>query len=304
MKFSGNLKHGDTVLLIAPSSPLKNMSAEDCAAALEKYGYKTVIGDSLRETTARGYAAASAQTRANDINRGFMDDSIQAIWAMRGGSMAMEILPLLDYEMISQHPKQLIGFSDVTALHIALHQKAGITSCHAPCGSHFVGEGPDAYAMECFERVMGMQDTCEFINPEGQEIEILNAGIAEGELVGGNMTLVASLTGTEFALDTQGKILFLEDVDEDVYRVNRMLLQLKMSGMLDKAAGLLFGAFTDCNNGYHEEYKVEQLLREFFADYDKPIYTNLSVGHIRRNAALPMGTMCRMEGGKITFSVN
>lgn len=301
MRFCGTLREGATILLIAPSSPVRGDAKwQDSAAGLEKRGYKVIPGESLDNSTEKGYAAAPAETRARDITRGFTDPAIDAIWAIRGGSMAAEVLPLLDAEVIAANPKPLIGFSDITALHIYLQEKCGIGSYHAPCASIF-GGNPDEYALEAFDRAVRSEGGFEFANPEDQPIRVLKDGEAEGMLAGGNMTLVASLTGTNYALNTKGKILFLEDVEEDVYRLNRMLLQLKYSGILDDAAGLLFGGFTDCPNGYNAEYGSAELLKEFFADYEKPVYYDLSVGHIRRNAAIPMGANCRMKDGKITF---
>ena len=297
-------KPGDTILLVAPSSPLKpseTVTVETITAGLQRMGFKVREGASVRTHTRRGYAAADPQLRADDLNRGFADDSIAAIWPVRGGSTAAQVVPLLDYEMIRRHPKPLMGFSDITALHMALHEKAGLATFHAPNASIAINWDDADYSCRSLKKVLFMEKSCEFENVPGRPIRVYRPGEARGTLVGGNLSLVSEAVGTPYGLDTRGKVLFLEDIGENVYRLELMLTQIKHAGMFDRAVGVLLGDFTDCHNEYSDTYTAEELLDDFFADFPIPVYRGLTAGHIDDNGALPLGTMCAMRDGRIFF---
>lgn len=304
MVFPKKLEKGDRILLIAPSSPLRvnlGVTVEKCVEAVEKLGFQAVTGESVYARTPQGYAAASIETRIADIHRGFRDDSIQGIWTVRGGSMATELLPYLDYSMITDHPKPFLGYSDITALHVVFQEKCHMVTYHAPCASGLFPDKLKEYTLDRLWKALRMEDKLRHENPPEEPVQVLNEGEACGELVGGNLTLVMALCGTPYQLNTKGKILFLEDTDEDVYRVQRMLIQLRQSGVLDDAAGILLGAFTKCENNYSPEYDSDALFRDFFREQKCPIYTHISTGHIDLNATLPLGSVCSMRDGQIDF---
>ncbi len=207
------LKKGDKIALIAPSSPVAEERIKPAANAMEALGFEVVIGESC--TSKNGFLAGEDKIRAHDINMMFADKSIKGIFAMRGGYGSARILDLLDYKTIRKSPKVFAGYSDITALHVALNQKCDLITFHAPMPASEFYEGVDEYTMSFFKRNIFCNDSLGIMeNPKGQKIETLIRGKAEGRITGGNLTLLASSIGTKYEVDTKGKILFLEDVDE------------------------------------------------------------------------------------------
>ena len=303
MLFPKPLKTGDTILLIAPSSPLsEDQSAGAIASAVEDLGFRVRVGDSCRGSTARGYAAAPPKVRAADINRGFADPSVDAIWCVRGGSTAWQLPLLLDYSAIAANPKPLIGFSDVTTLHLAIQKRCGFVTFHGPTANRALGWAEDPFSWPSLRAALGMGDRLELQNPPGQEIRPLRPGRARGELVGGNLSLVVQSLGTPWQIDATDRILYLEDVDEAVYALDRMLGQLLASGVLESAAGLAFGSFDQCRNGYREDFGPEELLRDLFRDWPRPVVYNVRSAHCSPMATLPLGARCVLDGGAGTIT--
>ena len=305
MKFPQRLKKGDTILLVSPSSPLSaDQPVEEIAAAVEKLGFSVQIGDSCRaSSTPCGYAAAPAEVRAADLNRGFADPEIAAIWCTRGGSTAWQLLPLLDYACIAAHPKPFIGFSDVTTLHLAIRQRCGFVTFHGPTANRIFGWKDDPFSWQSLWAALEMEKCLPIENPPGEEIKALRPGRACGRLTGGNLSLVTTSWGTPWQIDAGNGILDLEDVGEDVYALEEMLWQLKYNGVLDSAAGLVFGDFTKCRNAYQEDYGPRALLEDFFAGWPKPVLYNVRSAHCRPMVTLPMGTMCTIDAGRRTMTV-
>ena len=294
---------GGTVLLTAPSSPLsKDQPVEAIASAVEALGFRVSIGDSCRGATSRGYAAAPPQVRAADINRGFADPTIDAIWCVRGGSTAWQLPLLLDYSAIVAHPKPFIGFSDVTTLHLAIQTWCGFVTFHGPTANQALGWESDAFSWPSLRAALGMGDRLELQNPPGQAIKPLRPGRARGELVGGNLSLVVQSLGTPWQIDPADRILYLEDVDEAVYALDRMLGQLLASGILERAAGLVLGSFDRCRNGYREDFGPEKLLEDLFGSWPKPVVCNVRSAHCSPMATLPLGAWCALDGGAGTIT--
>ncbi len=297
MRAPPRLKRGDRVALVAPSSPLAAAEpVEAIAAAVERLGFSVQIGDSCRGETACGYAAAPAAVKAADINAFFADPAIRAIWCVRGGSTAWQVLPLLDYGRICRCPKAFLGFSDVTALHTAIRQRCGFITYHSPTANRALAWEEGDFSWKSLRAALEMEGCLPVENPPGEPIRRLRPGRARGELTGGNLSLIAASMGTPWQLDARGRILFLEDVGEDVYAVHRMLSQLRFAGVLDRAAGLVFGPFAACRNTYRADYGVEELLRDFFAAYPKPVLGNVASAHVTPMVTLPLGAMCTVDG--------
>lgn len=304
MRFPRPPRKGDTILLISPSSPLPpDQPVEEIAARVEALGYRVRIGRSCRGSTARGYAAASAEIRAADLNKGFASGDIAAIWCTRGGETAWQMLPLLDYACIAAHPKPLIGFSDVTTLHLAIQQRCGVVTFHGPNANEVLKWDADGFSRRSLQAALEMGACLTIADPPGQMIQPLRPGRACGRLTGGNLTLVTAGLGTPWQIDARNCILYLEDVGEEVYALERMLCQLRYAGILDSAAGLVFGEFTGCRNAYREEYGPEALLREFFTGWPKPVLTNVRSAHCSPMTTLPMGTECAIDGNRGTMTV-
>ncbi|MCI9164629.1 MAG: LD-carboxypeptidase [Oscillospiraceae bacterium] len=297
------LKPGGTVFLTAPSSPLSDSQpAADIAAAVERLGFRAAVGAScIAPATARGYAAAPPAVRAAELNRAFADPGVDAVWCVRGGSTAWQLPPLLDAGCIAAHPKPFIGFSDVTTLHLFLQRQCGLASFHGPTANRVLSWGEDDFSWRSLRAALSMGPCLPLENPPGEPVRVLRPGRARGRLTGGNLSLVVQTLGTPEQIDARGKILFLEDVGEAVYAIERMLHQLCRAGVLGAAAGLLFGDFTGCRNAYRAEYGPEALLADFFRDWPGPVVCNVRSAHCTPMATLPLGAVCRVEGEKIWF---
>lgn len=297
------LKPGGTVFLTAPSSPLSDSQpAADIAAAVERLGFRAVVGAScIAPATARGYAAAPPAVRAAELNRAFADPGVDAVWCVRGGSTAWQLPPLLDAGCIAAHPKPFIGFSDVTTLHLFLQRRCGLASFHGPTANRVLSWGGDDFSWRSLRAALSMGPCLPLENPPGEPVRVLRPGRARGRLTGGNLSLVVQTLGTPEQIDARGRILFLEDVGEAVYAIERMLHQLCRAGVLGAAAGLLFGDFTGCRNAYRAEYGPEALLADFFRDWPGPVVCNVRSAHCTPMATLPVGAVCRVEGEKIWF---
>ncbi|QCR33059.1 LD-carboxypeptidase [Lysinibacillus sp. SGAir0095] len=294
MKIPKALKKGDTIGLIGASSATPPESLPHAVEAVEKLGYKVVVGDSCRER--HGYLAGSDELRAKDVNRMFGDPSIDGIFSIRGGYGATKILPLLDYEMIKQNPKVFAGYSDVTALHIAFNQLCDLVTYHSPMPStEFIKPEMDEYTWSSFLKSVTLTEDKNYYlaNPSNQEMTTLVPGKATGQLVGGNLTLVTASLGTPYEIDTKGKILFLEDIDEYERSVDRMLTQLKLSGKLDDAVGILLGAWTNCGpqdaNRPEHSLRLKTIFEEILVPLNKPILMDIACGHCLPTMSLPLG---------------
>lgn len=306
MTFPCELKKSGTVLLVAPSSPLTaDQPVEAIAGAVEKLGFRVGIGAScLAPPAPSGYAAASPQIRAEDINRGFADPSIDAIWCVRGGETAWQLLPYLNYACIAAHPKPFIGFSDITTLHLAIQQHCGLVTFHGPTANGVLSWEEDTFSWKSLQAALHISGCLPIENPPGEEIKTLRPGKACGRLTGGNLSLVTQTLGTPEQIDTCGKILYLEDVGEEVYALERMLSQLLRAGVLGSAAGLVFGAFIGCPNHRREEYGPEELLKDLFGCWPRPVLYNVRSAHCRPMVTLPMGAACSIDGGAGTMTIH
>lgn len=297
MIFPAKLQPGDTVALIAPSSPLlPGHQTSDSISAIQSLGYRVWEGESLYSSTPCGYAAAPAEVRARDINRAFADPDVKAIWCIRGGNASAQLMSRLDYDLIAANPKIFIGYSDITNLLVAFQQRCGFVTYHGPTANDDLVRDFDSYTCQSLFAALNMEEELRFANPEGDPILTMHSGCAEGILTGGNLELIASMIGTPYQIDAHGRILFLEEVRVPVYRIDRLLHQLLYAGVLDDAAGIILGDYTDCGNHYNESYGPLDLLRDFFKDYKKPVLYNVRAGHGRLKGTLPLGAMCGIDG--------
>ncbi|WP_336636014.1 LD-carboxypeptidase [Lysinibacillus fusiformis] len=294
------LKKGDTIGLISASGATPPDRLQPAIASIEKLGLKVVVGETCHAR--HGYLAGTDDQRAADVHRMFQDPTIDGIFCVRGGYGATKILPLLDFEVIKANPKVFVGYSDVTALHIAFNQLSGFVTYHTPMPStEFIRQEMDDYTWQSFcQQIMAVGvEEYDLENPIDQPMSKLVAGSATGTLIGGNLTLVTASLGTPYEIDTKGKILFLEDIDESEQRVDRMLTQLKLAGKLDDVAGILLGAWTNC--GPENPQKPEQSLSlqtifdEILVPFNKPIISGITCGHCLPTMSLPLGRTITMD---------
>ena len=255
-RFPTPLAPGARVGLIAPSGPLRDATdLEQGIQNVRTFGWEPVVGQHVLERD--GYFAGSDEHRIADLNRFAADDSIDAIWCLRGGYGAMRLLHAIDYDAFSRHPRAIIGYSDITAFHSAIGQRSNVVTFHGPTARADL----TPLTRDSFADVMAKTHDTDDLACGG--MQTLVGGRATGRLAGGNLALVSALVGTPYAWDLDGAILVLEDVSEHVYRIDRMLTQLRLSGALDRVAGIAFGGFTDIpDDAGNAERPLERALRE------------------------------------------
>ncbi len=295
------LRAGDKVAVVAPSSPLPDPDTgiENAVSSLTYLHLEPVIMAGCRMR--RGHLAGSDEQRARDINAAFSQDSIKGLFCLRGGFGAMRILPLLDQRTISLHPKAFIGYSDITALHVFLNQRCGLITFHGPmAGTDY--KSLDDFTLTSMKRqLLHPAGPCQIPQPPGFPMEALLPGSAEGILTGGNLTVLASSLGTPYEIDARGKILFLEDVDEPLYRLDRALTSLSLAGKFSDCAGVLLGTFERCivtSGVAPHTLKLDDILRDLLEPLGKPVIKGLQAGHSYPQVTLPLGANVRMEAGR------
>lgn len=299
------LKKGDTIGLIAPSSPVSHHDlVEESITKLTEFGYKVVVGESCYGTY--GYLSGEDSIRANDVNQMFANPQIDAILCIRGGYGTPRIVDRLDYEMIAKNPKLFLGYSDITTIHIALYQKCNLVTFHSPMPASDMLREFDEFSKDSFFRtVTSAEPLGEIKNPVGEEIKSLVKGTASGPIVGGNLSLVAATIGTPFELDTKGKLLFLEDIDEEPYCVDRMLSQLRLAGKFDDCNGVILGDWNNCEP--KDRSKPNLTLMEVFQDIiipaGKPTIYNLKAGHCAPKITLPLGVEAFLDANECKLTI-
>ena len=296
---------GDTIGVIGPASPVREEgSLERAIAYLKELGFKVKLGESAGARY--GHLSGTDEVRARDLNAMFADPQVDAILCTRGGYGTMRILDRLDYDLIRANPKLFIGFSDITALHIAFQEKCGLATVHGPMATRWSAEFPDGFTRPAFERVvMRPEPAGELINaPDYPARATVNPGSAEGILVGGNLSLIAGTIGTPYEINTKDRILFIEEVGERTYCVDRMMTQLRLAGKFDDCAGVVFGDFCDCPVEYPEfGLTLEQVIRDCAAPCGKPMFTGLQAGHVSPKLTLPLGVRVRMDADACSLTI-
>ncbi len=300
------LKTGDTVAVIAPASGLTAESFDKALGNLESLGLKPKVGKSARGL--KGFLSATDQERLDDLHRAFSDKETAGVWCVRGGYGAARLLPAIDYNLIRKNPKILIGYSDITALHLAISQNTGLVTFHGPVAASELSDytrnnvvnalfNPSApYKIELSEYNKAQESNL-------FKTETITAGKARGRLVGGNLSLLAALAGTPFGLrDVKGKILFIEDVGEQPYRIDRMLTQLRQSLDLRALAAIALGVFEDCNPRTKDTQTLSDVVKDRLGDLGVPVVYGLSFGHIRDQFTLPVGIEAELDATNATMT--
>lgn len=295
MKKPKPLKKGDTIGLIGPASPTPAREVEWSVKKIEELGFNVVVGESCYAT--HGYLSGKDQLRADDVNGMFKDKAIDGIWCIRGGYGTPRILDMIEYESILENPKVFIGYSDITALHIAINQRCNLVTFHGPMVStDFIYNLDDFTYKSLIENLMEAKPLGLITNPNDVDIKTLVPGKCQGEIIGGNLSLLACTTGTPYEVDTKGKILFIEEVDEEPYRIDRMLTQLKLSGKLDDAEGFILGQWTNCIAEKPEKsLTLMEVLSEIISPLGKPTIYNVMAGHCSPALTLPFGVSAKLD---------
>lgn len=293
IKVPAYLKKGDTIGIVCPSGYMPAEKAETCIQVLKDWGYQVKVGNTLGNQF--HYFSGTDEERLTDLQQMLDDKEVKAILCGRGGYGMSRIIDQLDFRQFKKHPKWIIGFSDITVLHAHLYAQFKTASLHSPMAAAFNdGEFANEYIQSLKKALKGglMSYRCN-VHPFNQN------GIAVGELVGGNLSLVAHLIGTSSAFSTKGKILFLEDVGEYIYNIDRMLIQLDRSGVLSKLAGLIIGGFTEMKDTVTPfGTSVSEVIRERLSKYNYPICFDFPVSHAKENFALKVGVKHELSVAK------
>jgi muramoyltetrapeptide carboxypeptidase len=323
------LAPGDTIVFVAPAKYLDKERMSLARRRLEEMGFQVRTPETLFRK--KGFLAGSDDERAAELMAAFADPQVDAIFPGTGGYGTTRIVDKLDYDVIRRNPKVFIGFSDITALHIAINQRTGLVTFHSPNPEYGLGSDtklspfaakwfwralladrysghdnrlsldgrgrdPQGYTIETRPRDAGKSEEASIFEGVPRPVTF-QTGKARGRLIGGNLSVVHALMGTPYEIETGGKILFLEDVGEAPYRVDRMLNTLRLAGKFDHVAGVILGAFTarEGEAAWDDDATINDVLRDYFADRGVPVVAQFPVGHVRYNATLPIGAMVELD---------
>lgn len=303
------LRPGDTVGLIEPAGFTDD--AFDLALVEETVRAMGLVPKAAPHLLQRhGYLAGRDEARAADVNAMYADEDVRAVFAVRGGWGCARILPRLDFELIRSHPKLLIGFSDITALHLAFAAHAGFTTIHGPNAASSWGE----FSWNAFRTLAFEGGTPVYRNPMANDDRLVQTrwrtwtirrGKARGRLLGGNLTVLSALMGTPYLPEFDGAILFLEDTDEAPYRIDRMLTQLALGGVLRQVAGVVFGQCTDCraSGPSYGGFTVTQVLKQHLEPLGVPVFQGALIGHVANQFSIPVGVPAEIDAEAGTIRI-
>ncbi|MEN8192302.1 MAG: LD-carboxypeptidase [Bacteroidota bacterium] len=295
------LKKGDTVGIIAPGGYITQEELNKSIQNVEKLGLKPYFTENILERN--GYLSGTDKQRSDDINHMFSNDKVDGIICSRGGYGCNRILPMLDYSLIKANPKVLVGYSDITALHNAIFAKTGLVTFHGPVATstfndfsinHFVN-----VLMEPKEKYT-FNHSDDYKTGADYEIYTIREGNAEGELVGGNLRIVTTLLGTPYDVDYKNKMLFLEEIDEKPYRIDRMLTELYLAGKLQQVSAIALGVFKNCDKKVGTQkgeltFSLKEVLFDRLYNLGVPVIYGLSFGHIENKYTLPFGIKAKLD---------
>jgi muramoyltetrapeptide carboxypeptidase len=298
------LKKGDCIGLVSPASTIADTSRiERAVRYLEGLGYRTTVG--MHATRRHGYLAGTDEERASDIHAMVEHRDVRAIFCIRGGYGAPRLLPLLRYRLIARNPKIFVGYSDITALHLAFWKHAGLVSIHGSMAGVDMADPMDPFTEELFWRLLTSAKKVGPIAFPPPAPEGLVPGKVSGRLLGGNLALVTALVGTRHQPRFDDTILYLEDIGEDPYRLDRMFTQLRGASILARCSGIMIGHFTDCvpRDPSAPTFTTDDVLREYVRGAQRPALWHVPFGHEPKNMPIPVGARARIDGaaGTVEF---
>jgi muramoyltetrapeptide carboxypeptidase len=299
---------GDLVGLISPSAATAERIQFDFAKeSLEAMGLKVKLGENLKNR--RGHLAGTDEERAKDLNGMFADEAVKAVICIRGGSGAARILDKIDYKSIQKNPKPLLGYSDITALHCAIYSQTGLITFHGPNGTG----SWNSFNVGQFERMFFEKALMQFENEQVKgddlivkqnRIQVIRPGKAKGRILGGNLTVLTAISGTPYYPDFKDAILFIEDISEDPYKIDRMMSTLKLNGTLGKIKGFIFGQCTDCTpGGGYGSLTLDDIFDDYILPLNIPAYKGAMIGHVAKQFIVPNGAEVEMDSDKGVFSL-
>lgn len=296
IKIPPYLKKGNTIGITCPAGYMAAEKAQTCITVLQQWGYNVIIGKTLGSNS-NNYFSATDEYRRDELQAMLDDENINAILCGRGGYGVGRIIDQLDFTKFKKKPKWIIGFSDITVLHSHIYSNLKIATLHAPMAAAFNDDGyKNEFIQSLQKAIVGKK--AKYTCPAHS---FNKAGIVNGELVGGNLTLLANCIGTPSDINTKNKILFIEDIGEYIYSTDRMLYQLKRSGKLNNLAGLIIGNFTDMKDTERPFGKtIYEAIKDIVTEYNYPVCYNFPVSHSTANYALKVGVTYQLKIGKKT----
>ncbi|MDD7794751.1 S66 peptidase family protein [Clostridium sp. 'White wine YQ'] len=298
------LKKGDTVGIVSPATGLDRSHIWRAIRTFESWGLKVKVGKHAYDNYY--YLAGTDEARAEDVNEFFADSSINAIFCSQGGYGSPRIVNALDYDMIRKNPKIFIGYSDITALHLAIYKKTGLTTFHGPSATGIYGEYATEYRLKYLYKALFSGEPIgqiKMADPDKYLVKVTK-GRAYGKTIGGNLSLICELIGTPYEIDTKGKILFFEEVGSDITDIDSRLTQLLNTGKLQSVAGIVIGECTDCETDVYDKGRsLENLIFERIGNLGIPAIWGLPIGHTHDLATIPIGVNAFLDASKGEFSI-
>jgi len=307
LKKTGPLKAGDIIGLIAPAGKIDQSRIDKATSNLESLGFHVKYNKSI--LSKEGYLAGTDERRLNEIHAMYADPEVKGIWCVRGGYGTTRILDQLDFSLIKRNAKPLMGYSDITALTNTIYQNTGAPCFHAPVGS----SNFTSYTREKLKPIFGLEmpfeiEVAEENNLEGKTKPVfksysLNSGTVMGKLAGGNLSLLVSLIGTKHEVETKNKIVFIEDIGEAPYRIDRMLTQLISSGFFKQAKGVILGVFAGCHRKDEDSLTLEEVIRDRITPLNIPAVYGFSFGHIDHQCTFPIGAKAKFNADRMKLTL-
>jgi muramoyltetrapeptide carboxypeptidase len=295
------LKAGDLIGITAPAGSIWNKAhIEKIKGILHEQGFKTKVGKTVYAQ--EGYLAGSDELRATELMDFFKDPTVKAILTMRGGWGCARILDRLDYNIIRENPKIIIGFSDITSLVNAIHSQTGMITFHGPCGYSSWGK----FTLDQVKQTLVGGHAFTLKNPQEYEAPLITYqhGKATGELIGGNLTVIATMIGTKYEPNWFQKLLFLEEIGEEPYRIDRLLWQLKQAGAFEQINGLILGSFKNCSpEEPSKSFSLAEVFEQHFNAAKFPVYYGAAIGHIGPKFTVPIGAKAQMDADMYTIQI-
>lgn len=287
------LERGAIIGIVAPASYSSIENIISAKNNLENMGFNVVLGECTYKTW---YSfAGSDEERAREINSFFADPKIDVIMCMRGGYGCNRIIEKIDFDIIRKNPKIFIGYSDITTLHISMNEKADLITFHGPMAvSNFSG----SYNIDTFKNFISTL-TGEFdgiVKNIDKDLKVIVPGVATGKIVGGNLATLVSTLGTEYDIDYNNKILFIEEIGEKTYKIDRLLNHLKKHKVFEKINGLILGDFKNCDQDKEDDMNLQEVFNDYFKNLSIPVVCGLQSGHCEPMITLPLGAMCQLDG--------
>lgn len=306
------MEKGATIGIASPSSFSEPFGLGQGVSYLRELGYKVVLGECTRNLTRKGIMAGEDEARARELNTMFANEDVDAIFASRGGYGAMRTLPMIDFDVIRDNPKIFMGYSDITTLHVAIHQRTGLVTFHGPSIEGYAGDNPEKDApagKENIDRALQLLSTAEpwgeITNPpKGMLLRTIIPGKAKGRLYGGNLSMITNTLGTADSIDTKDALLFLEDVYISEYDLDRLLTHMHLAGKFDDVAGIIMGQVSTFHKRVEPTPSLEDVLRDRLGCLeDVPSYTGLCCGHGAIKLIMPEGVRASMDSENPTLVI-